>query len=109
MEPTLVINDMTEAADAPPRSNGELVFEAPWQGRVFGIAVALQERQAIGWNDFRDRLVQAITEGETGGEAYYESWLKALDSILVDSDHIDAAELEQRTHDYLNGERDEIF
>ena len=30
-------------AAAPPRSNGELVFEAPWESRSFGMAVALSE------------------------------------------------------------------
>ena len=28
---------------AVPRKNGELVFEAPWEGRVFGMAVALSD------------------------------------------------------------------
>ena len=32
-----------------PRANGELVFEAPWQSRAFGIAIALVERQASDW------------------------------------------------------------
>ena len=37
-------------AAAPPRSNGELVFEAPWESRSFGMAVALSEARyaAIG-------------------------------------------------------------
>ena len=30
-----------EGSAALPRKNGELVFEAPWEGRAFGIAVAL--------------------------------------------------------------------
>jgi hypothetical protein len=30
---------------AVPRKNGELVFEAPWEGRVFGMAVAMSEGQ----------------------------------------------------------------
>ena len=28
---------------ALPRKNGELVFAEPWEGRAFGIAVALKE------------------------------------------------------------------
>lgn len=31
-------------AAALPRRNGELVFEAPWQGRAFGLALALAGR-----------------------------------------------------------------
>ena len=26
-----------------PRSNGELIFDAPWEGRAFGLAVALND------------------------------------------------------------------
>ena len=40
---------------APPRSNGELVFAAPWQARAFGICVAVLEREGLGWDDFRER------------------------------------------------------
>ena len=36
-----------EGAAALPRKNGELVFEEPWQGRVFGMAVALHEQRRL--------------------------------------------------------------
>ena len=32
-----------DAPAAPPRDNGELVFEAPWESRAFGVAVALHD------------------------------------------------------------------
>ena len=28
-----------EGPAAPPRSNGELVFEAPWEARLFGVTM----------------------------------------------------------------------
>ena len=31
--------------EALPRKNGELVFEAPWEGRAFGLAVALSDQR----------------------------------------------------------------
>ena len=40
--PSREIADMSGQA-ALPRKNGELVFDEPWQGRVFGMAVALHE------------------------------------------------------------------
>ena len=46
--------------EAPPRRNGELVFAAPWEGRVFAMAIALQQRLAFPWNDFRHRLIAEI-------------------------------------------------
>ena len=32
-----------EGPAAPPRSNGELVFAAPWESRAFGLAMALHD------------------------------------------------------------------
>ena len=34
---------------APPRLNGELVFETPWESRVFGITMALFESGKFEW------------------------------------------------------------
>ena len=38
---------MITGHDGPPRANGELVFEAPWESRAFGVAVALHESGAL--------------------------------------------------------------
>src|SRR5262249_18525318 len=38
-----------EGATALPRENGELVFDEPWQGRAFGMAVALHEDGLYEW------------------------------------------------------------
>jgi hypothetical protein len=32
-----------EGPAAPPRSNGELAFAAPWESRAFGLAMALHD------------------------------------------------------------------
>ena len=32
----------TEGPAAPPRANGELVFTAPWQSRIFGTTMHLR-------------------------------------------------------------------
>src|SRR5262249_36675002 len=46
-----------DGAVAPPRSNGELVFEAPWESRAFGVAVALSEARGLEWERFRQGLI----------------------------------------------------
>ena len=43
---------------APPRLNGELVFEAPWQSRAFGVTADLVESGCFSWEDFRIRLIE---------------------------------------------------
>ena len=38
---------------APPRANGELVFEHPWQSRMFATTMALCEAGVIDYDEFR--------------------------------------------------------
>ena len=98
-----------EGDSALPRSNGELVFEAPWEGRAFGLAVALNEQQLYPWREFRDGLVAAIAADEEAGagSTYYERWLATLESLLVQRGIVTPAELDARTAEYASGERDD--
>jgi nitrile hydratase accessory protein len=78
---------------ALPRENGELVFDAPWQGRVLGMALALVEQHELDWDDFRRRLIAAIDADPT--RPYYESWTAALTDLVIDlgvagTDEVDA-------------------
>ncbi len=92
-----------------PRKNGELVFEAPWEGRAFGLAVAMSERQHYAWEEFRQRLIAQIAEAEACGarSTYYERWLAALESLLVGQGMVTAEELDARTAKIAAGEREE--
>jgi hypothetical protein len=74
----------TEGPAAPRRSNGELVFAAPWQARAFGICVAVLEREGLGWDDFRPHLVAAIADDPE--RDYYDSFGLALDDFLRQRD-----------------------
>jgi len=95
-----------EGDAALPRKNGELVFAAPWEGRAFGLAVLLSEKGAYEWNDFRTKLVSEIAHG---GEAYYESWLDALESLLTDHGVVTQVEMAKRAAEYVALERDPVF
>jgi nitrile hydratase accessory protein len=71
---------------APPRRNGELVFAAPWESRVFGVTLALHAAGRFAWEEFRQRLIAEIAARErTAGAAwsYYACWLAALEDLLV--------------------------
>ena len=57
---------LMEGDPALPRRNGELVFDSPWQGRAFGLAVSLVEQGGYDWEDFRRLLIGQITKGESG-------------------------------------------
>lgn len=91
---------------ALPRKNGELVFQAPWEGRAFGLAVVLNEKAAYRWNDFRTRLVEQIAGGCPD---YYENWLSALETLLVDGGLITRDDLYRRAAEYRALERDPVF
>jgi nitrile hydratase accessory protein len=96
---------------APPMLNGELVFESPWQGRAFGIARGLAERGVYAWDDFRAALIEQISAFDraiaTGGlDAaiptpqfhYYDHFLRALETLLVQRRIIASGELIDRVH-----------
>ncbi len=76
-------------AAAPPRKNGELVFESAWEARLFGMTMALHEAGCFTWNEFRDRLIAAIADwerrsaGSDAGWSYYGCWLQAFETLLA--------------------------
>ena len=66
---------------SPPRDNGEIVFAAPWERRVFGLAVAACRSGACDWETFRTRLIARIAEDDA--RPYWQSWASALEDVLV--------------------------
>jgi nitrile hydratase accessory protein len=109
-EPRRDVADMGGAA-AMPRKNGELVFEAPWEGRAFGLAVALSEQGAYGWEEFRRLLIERIGDADAArdGSAYYERWLAAFESLLSTKGLLKSDEIEERSFQFEFGEREEVF
>lgn len=78
-----------EGPAAPPRSNGELVFDAPWQARVFGLAAAVIETQFDGDREpFRQRLIAAIASEP--GRPYWDCWAAALEDLVTENGLLDA-------------------
>jgi nitrile hydratase accessory protein len=98
-----------EGETALPRKNGELVFEEPWEGRAFGLAVALNESGFYEWRAFRDQLVDEIAKEDAAetGSTYYERWLASLEELLVARGLVTKSELDTRAHEYETGERDD--
>ena len=93
------VNALTGVA-APPRSNGELVFDEPWEARAFGLAVGLVQERGLGWQAFQGRLVEEIgawerEHGAADGYRYYEHWLAALERLVLETGLATEAELEE--------------
>ena len=85
-------------AAALPRCNGELVFEEPWEGRVFGVAVAMTEVGAYDWSDFSERIIEETASDERQGRygGYYNRWVRALERLALDRGLLTPAELDAR-------------
>jgi cobaltochelatase CobN len=96
---------------ALPRRNGELVFEEPWQGRVFGMAVALHEGGLYEWEEFRQTLIAQIAAAEArpGPFVYYEIWLQTFEELLARKGLVTSTELDETTYQFEFGERDDVF
>lgn len=94
-----------------PRKNGELVFDEPWHGRVFGMAVALHEGGRFDWEEFRQTLIAQIAAAERRGGpfVYYEAWLATFEELLARKGLVDRAELDETTYQFEFGERDDVF
>ena len=74
----------------PPMANGEVIFEAPWQGRIFAMAVALNDEGVFDWSEFQQSLIDTIAESnhrlamdshEVPFE-YYHHFQTALERLL---------------------------
>lgn len=98
--------DVLDTVD-PPRKNGELVFDAPWEGRSFGLALALHEQGLFDWEEFRGRLIRSIAARPEGD--YYEQWLRALESLLIDKGILTRDEIASRVHEFAGGEREVTY
>lgn len=100
-----------QGTGALPRKNGELVFDAAWEARVFGMTISMHERQLFAWDEFRDELIAEIGEADrTGSEStYYERWLEAFEHLLVEKGLLSSEELAARLSDFESGRRDDAF
>jgi hypothetical protein len=84
-----------DGAAAPPRRNGELVFDAPWQSRVFGLAAAIVETCFDGDREpFRRQLIRAIAAEPE--RPYWDSWTAALEALVTEKGVLDELAIERR-------------
>ena len=92
MSETSDIDTDLVGAVSPPRDNGEIVFEAPWQRRAFGLTVALSRSGVVTWETFRDRLIAHIADDES--QPYWTSWAAALEDVLASTATLGPDELD---------------
>lgn len=93
--------DDWHGASALPRSNGELVFDAPWQGRLFGLVVHLCKAGAFEWDEFKTHLIAVIDESGLTDvcdpAVYYRQFGEAFCRLADQKQFFDASMLDERT------------
>ncbi len=94
-----------EGRAQPPMANGEVIFEAPWQSRAFGMARTLCEQGLYDWDEFRECLIDEIdawerSNPENADYEYFDRFLAALTNLLAKKEICDGEELSQRTEEF---------
>ena len=89
---------------APPVANGEPVFDAPWQGRVFAMARHLNEQGHYSWDEFRACLIDEIADWEqahpNSDYQYYDRFFAALQELLDRKSLCAAADMKERSNEF---------
>jgi len=100
-----------------PRSNGELIFDQPWESRAFGLAAALADQGLFSWKDFQAGLITEVAafDADSGEYRYYERWLGALEALLLERGIVSRGDIDDRAdilchrpagHDHRDGEHE---
>ena len=77
------------------------VIAEPWQAQAFALTVKLHEKGVFTWPEWAAALTRE-REGadDDGGAGYYESWLTALESLVLSKGLAAQPELETRAEDW---------
>ncbi|MGE0820774.1 MAG: nitrile hydratase accessory protein [Candidatus Binatia bacterium] len=102
--PTTTQRQVTNMAGniALPRQSGELVFQAPWEGEVFALAVALCENGQYPWSEFQRHLIAQIVAADQQAlppetyPTYYEQWLAAFEALLIEKQTVTKTLIDRR-------------
>lgn len=87
----------TEGAAAPPRANGELAFQEPWQSRLFATTMAACDAGLIDYDTFRDHLIAQVARHESDGPGdYWAAWQDAFEAITLEQGVVGEGELASR-------------
>ena|SRR5215208_4458528 len=97
MADPLNIDANLEGPASPPRDNGEIVFGAPWERRVFGLTMAACRSGKCDWEAFRQRLISRIADDEM--RPYWQSWAAAFEDVLEQVGVLAPGELDGRHHE----------
>lgn len=79
--------------------NGEPVFSEPWEAQAFALVVGLHEQGHFEWQEWADVLSETLKKAPSN-QAYYKSWLDALDTIVSRKSMITNSEKNNRENQW---------
>jgi nitrile hydratase accessory protein len=100
------MTEMLDTPGTPPRLNGRLCFRFPWERQAFGMALSLSKAGYFEWASFQSNLIAAIKAWEQTHALddpswdYYECWLAALETTLLESSLATASEFSTALTDF---------
>ena len=77
----------------------EPVFNEPWEAQAFALVIGLYEKGAFSWNEWAEVLSNTIHADE-GCKPYYELWLQALETIVMQKSLMNENELTSRKNEW---------
>ena len=77
------------------------VFAEPWEAHAFAIVVKLSEKGLLKWSEWSDVLAKEIKKAKDQGQpdfgkTYYQFWLSALETILLDKNILKKSDLKSK-------------
>lgn len=86
------------------RDGDELAFDAAWEIRAFALGLASHAAGGYAWSDFQRRLIGSVERWEALDRPaeewrYYERWLEALETLLIEEGKITRDELDIRAYE----------
>lgn len=97
-----------------PRQNGELVFQNPWESRVFAMAVLLFQKGIYPWKVFNGRFIEEIGEFEHQHpetdvvSTYYHHWMQAFEKVILEKGLLTEEQLKSRSDEFATGQRHHV-
>lgn len=80
---------------AVPSSEGEPIFQEPWQARIFAVVSRLAMDGQFPWDDFKENLIAEIgSGGQADTTDYYVHFAMACERLLTSNGMLDRTELE---------------
>jgi nitrile hydratase accessory protein len=79
------------------------VFAEPWHAQIFAITMRLSEAGHFSWPEWAEHFgavqsAAALAGAPDDGSGYWESWLVALESLLIEGGLADADGIEASKH-----------